>query len=37
VLALGVLSNFIAAMDAEALDEQWARTLVGEMIFKPTY
>ena len=34
VMALGMLSNFIAAMDAEALDERWARTLVGEMIFK---
>jgi hypothetical protein len=35
VMALGMLSNFIAAMDAEELDERWARTLVGEMIFKP--
>jgi AcrR family transcriptional regulator len=34
VMALGVLSNFIAAMDAEALDERWARTLVGEMTFE---
>ena len=36
VMALGVLSNFIAAMGAEALDASWARTLVGEMVFKPT-
>jgi AcrR family transcriptional regulator len=35
VMALGMLSNFIAAMDAEELDEPWARTLVGDMIFKP--
>lgn len=35
VMALGMLSNFIAAMDAEQLDERWARTLVGDMIFKP--
>lgn len=35
VMGLGMLSNFIAAMDAEGLDARWARTLVGEMIFKP--
>lgn len=35
VMAVGMLSNFIAAMDAEDLDQPWARTLVGELIFKP--
>jgi len=35
VMAVGMLSNFIAAMDAEDLDEPWARTLVGELVFKP--
>jgi hypothetical protein len=33
-MALGMLSNSIAAMDAEELGEPWARTLVGEMVFK---
>jgi AcrR family transcriptional regulator len=35
VIALGMLANFIAAMDAEELDEPWARALVGELVFKP--
>jgi AcrR family transcriptional regulator len=35
VMAMGMLANFIAAMDAEELDEPWARTLVGDMVFKP--
>jgi AcrR family transcriptional regulator len=35
VMAMGMLSNFIAAMDAEELDEPWARTLVGDLVFKP--
>ncbi len=33
--AFGMLSNFIAAMDAEELDEPWTRiTLVGDLVFK---
>lgn len=35
VMATGMLANFIAAMDAEELDERWARTLVGDLVFKP--
>jgi AcrR family transcriptional regulator len=35
VMAVGMLTNFIAAMDAEELDEPWARTLVGDLVFKP--
>ncbi|MBV9817809.1 MAG: TetR/AcrR family transcriptional regulator [Solirubrobacterales bacterium] len=34
VMAVGMLTNFIAAMDAEDLDEPWARTLVGDLVFK---
>jgi AcrR family transcriptional regulator len=34
VMAFGMLSNSIAAMDAEELSEPWARTLVGDMVFK---
>jgi len=37
VLAMGMLANFTAAMDAEELDEPWARTLVGEMVFRPAH
>ena len=33
VVALGVLSNFIVAMEVETLDESWAQTIVGDMIF----
>jgi AcrR family transcriptional regulator len=36
VMALGMLSNFIVAMDAQNLDEPWARTLVGDMFFHDT-
>jgi len=35
VMAVGMLCNFIAAMDAQDLDEPWARTLVGDLIFHP--
>lgn len=35
VMAVGMLSNFIAAMDIEELDEPWARTLVGDLVFRP--
>jgi AcrR family transcriptional regulator len=35
VMAFGILSNSIAAMDAEELREPWARTLVGDLVFKP--
>lgn len=31
--AIGMLANFIAAMDAERLRSRWARTLVGELVF----
>jgi hypothetical protein len=34
VMAFGMLSNSIAAMDAEELREPWARTLVGDLVFK---
>jgi AcrR family transcriptional regulator len=34
-MALGMLANFIAAMNAEELDEDWARALVGGLIFRP--
>lgn len=37
VMAVGMLSNFIAAMDAQELDAPWARTLVGDLVFKPTH
>ncbi|MBV8219765.1 MAG: TetR/AcrR family transcriptional regulator, partial [Solirubrobacterales bacterium] len=33
MMALGMLSNFIVAIDAQQLDEPWARTLVGDMFF----
>jgi AcrR family transcriptional regulator len=36
MMAVGMLSNFIVAMDAQNLDEPWARTLVGEMFFHQT-
>lgn len=36
LMAFGMLSNFIAAMGAEELDEPWARTLVGDLVFNPT-
>jgi hypothetical protein len=31
---VGMLSNSISAMDAEELREPWARTLVGDLVFK---
>lgn len=31
--AIGMLSNFIAAMGAEQIAEPWARTLVGDLAF----
>jgi AcrR family transcriptional regulator len=34
VMAFGMLSNSIAAMAAEELHEPWARTLVGDLVFK---
>ena len=33
IMAMGMLSNFIVAMDAQNLDAPWARTLVGDMFF----
>jgi AcrR family transcriptional regulator len=36
IMAFGMLSNFIAATGAEELDDPWARTLVGDLMFNPT-